>query len=311
MSTLSLPRNSRKGWSFMRHPLLLLLAVAACSNEGFPGPPKSGTPNDTQMQADAPEVETPLSVPILRVVPGDGWTDVKENPEIRFESGNEVSSTLLERVAETITLRASKGGGAIPLDLVLTGGQPSVARIEVNPQAALEEGWHILEVGPLERDLWPGHPEAKIDPEGRSLSRFYVGSYPSVLRVTVCQSEGLRSKLELEFSEEVELTAPVAAHIAVNGVGANCAPRQGQLMTTVAAFDCSDLSKTDLEISLQDAFSSRSVAWPQGASARFIIGASQFSPWTGGCKRYAPCRDRTETTVPFNKQRSLFYGERG
>ena len=203
-----------------RHRALALVvevAAWACTSPGGDLSPNVGD----SVQAD--DADGPVRPPPeVRLSLVDLTTNVGDAPiRASIEDERAIAPAALERLAARLSLRAWPDLEEVPCTAVTTergAGPPEDPRasVELRPVSPLEARWYVFRVDGLPADfLWPLYSEARPLADGSLGSRFRPDSYPLLAALTLYSVEGLRTTIQLNFSERVTADVPAAELVEV------------------------------------------------------------------------------------------------
>lgn len=199
--------------------LVVMVAVAApaCTSPGGDLSPDVG---DSVQADDADGPVRPL--PEVRLSLVDLTTNVGDAP-IRASIDDErpTDPAALEWLAARLGLRTWPELEEVPCTAVTTemgAGPPEDPRasVELRPLSPLEARWYVFRVDGLPADFsWPLYSEVRPLSDGSLGSRFRPDSYPLLAALTLYSVEGLRTTIQLNFSERVTADVPAAELVEV------------------------------------------------------------------------------------------------
>ncbi|HKU44870.1 MAG TPA: hypothetical protein VJR89_42215, partial [Polyangiales bacterium] len=203
---------------------------------------------------------------IVRLEPADGETDVKQSAlaiVVDTNSGTSALSTTLDTLSQRVHLLTWPERHEVAIDTSVSNG--SRTGITVSPKTQLDEGWYVLEAGPLPAfTRWNSA-------DGAGSSRFRIGSEPMLRSIAVCENGAGPAKLLVRTSEAVVVREPVAEHVAVRSRGRDVDCQTVQVTADSIELTCNLPSCESITVSLDEAFSAKaSPDTPtEGSSAEF------------------------------------------
>jgi hypothetical protein len=219
--------NMRRSHRTLTAVVIAAVAAVACTSPGVDLAPDSG---DSVQGDDAGAPLRPL--PIVRLSLADLSTNVGD-AAIRASIADDrpTDTAALERLGARLSLRTWPELEEVRCAVVITergAGLPEDPRasVELRPVSPLEARWYVFRVEGLPADFsWPLYPEAQPLVDGALGSRFRPDSFPLLASLSVYSAVGLRTTIQLHFSERVAADVPAADLVEVrNGstVPADC-----------------------------------------------------------------------------------------
>jgi hypothetical protein len=152
----------------------------------------------------------------------------------------------------------------------------------------LDDGWYIVEVGPLELPMrWSNPASFTVNDDGTASSRFRIGSQPIVNGISICNKANGQTALVVSTSERVVVSDPLDRRVSVSTSQgtAQCVAIPATDVGSIE-FVCNLPRCVAVTVSLNEAFSALNTpeAPAKGSSAEFTFDSATLPDQGGDCK---------------------------